>query len=385
MSTPYQQTAGTEDDGGTATERRSFGDVMSEIFMPILPALIGAGILQGITSILTSTGLVTEGQPFHVVLTTISSAVFYFLPFLLGVSTARAFKTNPYLAIGVVAFFLAPEMVALMQSDRDLALFGIPVVETTYTSAVIPIILMIWGMSFIDRGVRRIIPDLLKTVLVPPIVLVVTCVAGLLVMGPIGAALTEAVTWVVTTLDDAASWVIPVLVGAFGSVLAAVGLSFALFPIALESIVARGYDGVYGPGMLASNFALAGMTIAVAIRAKNRDYQAFTYSAGVTAGLGVVQPALYGVAVPLRRPFLAVFAGGGAGGLVAGLTGFKVYALMPAGITALPVWFDDGGWSNPLKAVAVMITAFVISFLVAWFVGYEQPDDRTVADLTSTS
>lgn len=384
MSTPHEETAGNENDG-TAKERRGFGDVMSEIFMPILPALIGAGILQGIISILTSTGLLTEGQPFHFVLSTISSSVFYFLPFLLGVSTARAFKTNPYLAIGVVAFFLAPEMVALMEGDRDLALFGIPVVQTTYTSAVIPIILMIWGMSFIDRGVRRIIPDLLKTVLVPPIVLVVTCVAGLLIMGPIGAALTEAVTWVVTTLNGLASWIIPVVIGAFGSVLVAVGLSFALFPIAIESLVAQGYDGVYGPGMLASNFALAGMCLAVAIKAKNRDYQAFTYSASATVALGVVQPALYGVAVPLRRPFLAVFVGGGAGGLVAGLTGFKVYAMMPAGITALPAWFDEGGLSNPLKAVAVMVTAFVISFIVAWFVGYEQPDDRTVADLTADS
>lgn len=371
-----------EEKEGAGGERRSFGDIMSAIFLPMLPALIGAGILQGITSILVAFGVLREGTPFHTVLSTISSGIFYFLPFLLAASSAKAFRTSPYLAIAVVAFFLAPEMVKVMSANREISLFGIPVVRTTYTSSVIPIVLMIWGMSFVHRATMRVTPDILKTVLVPPVTIAVTCIVGLLVLGPVGALLTRAITWGVTTVDTYAAWVVPVLVGALGALMVSVGLSFGLFPIALESLLARGSDVVYGPGMLASNMALAGMALAVALSARNAGYRAFSVTASATALLGVAQPALYGNAIPLRRPFFAVVAGGASGGLVAGLTGFKVFALMPAGLAAIPAYVGDSGWGNLLRGGAVMLTAFLVSFAGTWLLGYEQPDQSAVDEIT---
>jgi PTS system beta-glucosides-specific IIC component len=371
-----------EDSG---SERRGFGETMKAIFLPMLPALIGAGILQGITSILVALGLLQEGSSFHTVLSTVSSAIFYFLPFLIAASSAKAFGTSPYLAIAVVAFFLAPEVVQVMEGDREITLFGIPVVKTAYTSSVIPIILMTWGMAFVHRAATRVTPDILKTVLVPPVTIAVTCVMGLLVLGPVGALLTRAITSTVTTLDAHASWVVPLLVGTLGALMVSVGLSFALFPIALESLLARGFDEVYGPGMLASNMALAGMALAVALRAGNSAYRAFSFTASATALLGVAQPALYGNALPLRRPFFAVMAGGASGGLVAGLTGFKVFGLMPAGLAAIPVYVHGSGWGNLLLAGAVMLTAFLVSFAGTWFLGYEQPDQTTVDEVTGAN
>lgn len=296
-------------------ERRSFGDIMGAIFLPMLPALIGAGILQGITSILVSFGLLAEGSAFHWVLSTVSSGIFYFLPFLLAGSTARAFDTSPYLAIGVVAFFLAPGMVEVMEGSGELSLFGIPVVRTTYTSSVIPIILMIWGMSFVHRLSVKLTPDLLKTVLVPPVTIAVTCIVGLLVLGPLGALLTRLISSGIGLLDLHAGWMIPMVVGAFGALMVSVGLSFGLFPIALESLLARGYDGVYGPGMLASNMALAGMALAVALRAADRGYRAFSLTASATASWS-------GPARTLRqRPGAATAHPGGHGGGRRGGTG----------------------------------------------------------------
>lgn len=372
------------DDGDDGDDGKPSGlaGVMSAIFLPILPALIGAGLLSGITTLLTSTGLLSQGNSFYLVLTTMSSAVFYFLPFLLAASTAKAFDASPYLAIATVAFFLYPDMVAAMAGSDDLSLFGIPIVKTTYTSSVIPIILMIWGMAHVARLAHRIVPSVLETILVPPIVLAVTGVLGLLIIGPVGAALTEAVAAVVQWLHSVAPWIVPVLVGALGSLMVAFGLSFALFPIALVSITTVGYDDVYGPGMLASNMALAGMATAVAVKARDSDYRAFSFSAGATALLGVAQPALYGCAMTLRRPFAGVFAGGAVGGLVAGLTGFHVYAMMPAGATAVAAWIDDSGWGNPLSGLAIMVVAFAVSFAVTWFVGYEQPSRARVQQLS---
>lgn len=365
------------------SERRSFGQVMQEIFLPMLPALIGAGILQGITSIFVATGLLTEGSSLYIVLSTVSSAIFYFLPFLLGASSAKAFGTSPYLAIGVVAFFLAPEMVAVMEGSRELTLLGLPVVKTTYTSSVIPVILMIWGMSFIHRAATRATPALLQTVLVPPVTIAVTCIVGLLALGPVGASLTQLVTAAVTALQAHAAWLVPLAVGGLGALMVSVGLSFGLFPIALASVAAQGFDSVYGPGMLASNMALAGMALAVALRAQDPAYRAYSVTASATALLGVAQPALYGNALPLRRPIFAVMAGGASGGLVAGLTGFKVFALAPAGLASVPVYVDASGWGNLLLAAAVMLTAFAVSFAATWLLGYEQPDPDTIAEVTN--
>jgi PTS system beta-glucosides-specific IIC component len=362
--------------------RRGFGEIMKAIFLPLLPALIGAGVLQGITSILVAFGLLSERSPLHAVLSAISSAIFYFLPFLLAPSTAKAFGGSPWLAIGVVAFFLAPEIVQVMEADRAISLFGISIVKTTYTSSVIPIVLMIWGMSFVERAAIRVTPGMLRTVLVPPVTIAVTCIAGLLVLGPIGAAATGAITWLITTLNANAAWVIPLLVGSLGALMVSVGLSFALFPIALAAMETQGSDGVYGPGMLASNMALAGMALAVALKATNPAYRTFSFTASATALLGVAQPALYGNALALRRPVFAVIAGGAAGGLVAGLAGFQVFALSPAGLTAIPVYVGDGGWGNLLLGGGVMLTAFLVSFAAAWFIGYRQPDQGTIDEIT---
>lgn len=371
---------------GTAVEsqekKRGFTDVMSDIFLPMLPALIGAGILQGIVSVLLAFNILQEGQPFHTVLSTISTAIFYFLPFLIAASTAKAFGTNPYLAIAVVAFFLYPDMVDLMASDEPISLFGIPIVKTTYTSSVIPIILMIWGMSYLHQFAQRITPQMLQTVLVPPITIALTCIVGLLVFGPIGAGLTEAITWLVTSVQNLAPWLVPFLVGALGALLVSVGMSFALFPIAMATMTATGYDTVYGPGMLASNMALAGMALAVALRSQDKDYRPFSITASATALLGVAQPALYGVAIPLRKPFLAVACGGAVGGLVAGLSGFKVYGLGPAGLTSIPLWVSPDGFGNMFVGLLVAVGAFAVAFVLAWFLKFEPLTREQVLEVT---
>lgn len=364
------------------TPRRNLGDILKEIFLPTLPALIGAGILQGITAVFVAFDVLDEGTPLHTVLSTISAGIFYYLPFLIAPSTAKAFRSSPYMAIAVVAFFLHPDMVTAMADNRDYFLLGIPVVKTTYTSSVIPIILMIWAMSYIHRWAERVIPQMIKSVIVPAVTIGVTCVVGLLILGPIGHWLTELIAWVINTFDDHAPWMVPLIVGGLGAILISVGLSFALFPIALTSMSTSGYDTVYGPGMLASNMALAGMALAVALKATNISYRSYSVSASATALLGVSQPAVYGIATILRRPLLAAMAGGAAGGLVAGLTGFKVFALSPAGLVGIPVYIDPGGGNNLLLAIVVMVVAFVVAFAAAWFIGFDQPDQETIDQVT---
>lgn len=379
------QSAGSAGAGSTElVKRRGFTDIMQEIFLPVMPALIASGILQGVVSILVAFHLLTEGDSLHKVLSTTASAVIYFLPFLLAPSTAKAFGASPYLAIASVAFFMSPEIVAMMESPQDISLLGIPVVKTTYTSSVIPIILMIWGMSYIQRWLTKVTPKLLATVLVPPATVALTTIVGLLVLGPIGDVFTRVMVRVINTLQDASPVLVPVLVGMLGAVMVAMGLSLSLVPAALTSMSLYGYDNVYGPGMLASNMALAGMAAAVALRSRDQDYKAFSLTASATALLGVAQPALYGVGLVLRRPFLAVMTGGAVGGLVIGLTGFKVYSLSPAGLTSIAGWLGNDGSGNLLYGLMASAIAFAVSFVVAWVLGFDQPSREVIDEVTAS-
>lgn len=358
------------------------GAVLTSIFVPILPPLIGAGILQGLLSVLTGFGLLSTTSTEYLVLSTISTAVFFFLPFLLAVSSAKAFETNPFAAIGITALLLHPDTTALLQRPGGVDFLGIPIVETTYTSSVLPAILVVYVMGHLGRLFRRLLPPVLHTILVPTLVMLLGGVLSLLLLGPlgnlVGLGLGAAVGW----LSGIAGWLVPTVIGATGALLISVGASFTLFPVAIQQVVDQGFNTVYGPGMLAVNYGLTGMSLAVMQKSRRKEFKAYSASAALTAALGVAQPALYGLAIPLRRPLVATCLGGLVGGLIGGLTGFKVYGMVPSGLAALPAFVGTDGLANVVKGVVVMLSALVTSYVATRLLGFDEPGPKTVAEMT---
>lgn len=360
-------------------------DTLKDIFAPNLTAIMAAGILSGLTILLKTFGIVQVGTAEEFILTHLSDAVFYFLPVLLAYSAAKVFKTNQVLAASVALFLTHPEMVQQMENfipNSDF--FGIPIQQTaSYPNSVIPIIFIIWGQSYIEKFYNKFIPELVRGIFLPVLLLLTTGIIGIFVLGPLGTAVGSLIGGALNILVEHVGWLVPIIMGAFGMFVVMVGGHYTLIPVVTQTLAAGGADEIMTPGMLASNIALAGVTFAVFLKTKNTGYKSYSLSASVTAMLGVSQPAVYGVALPMKNALIAAIIGGGVGGAWAGFTGFKSYAFANPGLAAIPAFIaPDGSMTNLINGVIVMVISFVVAFLIVWFTPYNELDAQEIEDIT---
>lgn len=343
-------------------------DTIAGIFTPILPALAGAGMLKAILVLATTFNWLATDSSTYYYLDFISDAVFYFLPFLLAFTSAQKFKCNPFLAAVVAGIFLHPNLAA---AGDNTTFFGLTVPHVSYSSSVIPIILTVWAMSYVEYFADKISPKFIKFFTKPLITLLIIAPIALIVVGPLGTYVGDIVASFVGMLDSKASWLVPLLLGAFSPLLVMMGMHYSLFPIAMSNLGTLGYDTVLAPGMLAANIAQGGAALAVAVKTKDHELKQLASSSGVTAVLGITEPAMYGVNLKLKRPFIAVMMGGAVGGLYAGIFGVKGYGFASPGLAALPVYMGPNGVSDLLHALIACALAFVVSFVAAYLLGFE--------------
>lgn len=359
-------------------------NALKDIFAPNLIALSGAGILQGIVILLQTTGVVHSDTAEDFILTRISSAVFYFLPVLLAYSSAKVFKTNAVLATCAALFLLHPDVVDAMELFPTSDFFGVPLYPGNYANSVIPIILIVWAQGYIERFFAKILPELIRGIFLPVFVLALSCIVGVIVLGPIGNFLGDLMGSGIGLLNQYANWLVTTILGAFGLFIVMAGGHYSLFPVVTVAISQNGFESFMAPGLLPSNLALAGACAAVILKSKNKDYRGYSLSATVTAILGVSQPGLYGVALPMKNVMIACIVGGGIGGLYAGITGFVSYALVNPGLAAIPAFISpDGSLTNLMNAVISMLIAFVIAFLIVYFMPYKDLSDADIEKITA--
>lgn len=357
---------------------------LRDIFAPNLIALSAAGILQGIVILLHTTQIIQSDTAEELILTWISDAVFYFLPVLLASSSAKVFGANPVLATSVALFLLHPNLTAALQYELPADFFGVPLLQGSYTNSVIPIILIVWAQSYVERFFNRIIPAVVRGVFMPVFVLAVTALLGIMILGPVGTFLGDLMGAGINFLNQYANWLVTTILGAFGLFVVMAGGHYSLFPIVTQTLAQEGFESFMTPGLLPANLALAGATAAVILKTKNQGYRAYSVSASLTAALGVSQPALYGVALPMKKVLVATVIGGGIGGLYAGLSGLVAYAFANPGITSLPVFIaPDGSWGNMLNAIITMVGSFLISFLIVFLAAYEDLPEQEIDQLTA--
>lgn len=185
-------------------------------------------------------------------------------------------------------------------------------------------------------------------------------------------------------LTGISSWIVPLLLGAFGLFVVMAGGHYTLFPITTQLLATVGYDNIMSPGLLASNLALTGAVAAVLIKTKNREYRSYSLSASVTAALGVSQPGLYGVALPMKNVLIASVLGGAVGGLYAGITQFVFYAFVNPGIAAIPAFISpDGTFTNFINGIITMVISFAVAFLYVMFTPYNELPADQIKEITS--
>lgn len=349
-----------------------FMDTVSGVFGPIVPAIAGAGMIKGLLAGLIALNVVSAKSDTVMIIDLIASGVFYFLPFFLAVSAAKIFKTNEYLAAAVAACLMYPSLIDAAKAlaahqEGAVSAFWLldvlPVSVFNYSASVIPVIFSILALSYIHRGVDKIMPDVLKTVFTPTLTLFLAALAALVVIGPIGIYLGKALAWFIEGLFGISASFAGLVVGAIRPVAILTGMHHAMTPIALQNFSEHGYDMLM-PMMFMANMSIAGATFAIWRLSKNRQDKTVTLSAAVSALLGITEPALFGVLTRYKKAFISATIASALASAFIAFFGVRLYGYILSSIFSLPAYIGPY-FTFALSGVAIaLILSFVLTTIL---------------------
>lgn len=340
-------------------------DIMASIVMPMIGPLAGAGMIKAILSMLVQFNLMDNTTQTYQILYMVSDCVFYYMPFFLAFSAGKKFKCNPYLSLIFAAMLVHPTFLGFKTAGEPVFLFGLPVTLATYTSSVVPVILIVYFQSIVERLVTKVTPNAIKAFFVPMVVILVTVPVGLVALGPLGAIVGTYLATGFTWLDTHVGWLVPTIIGGLCPLLVMTGMHYAIGSAQTIQRATVGYATILAPGMVCSNMAQSAATFGVALKTKDKTLKSLASTVGVTALCGITEPTLYGIGMKLKRPLYSAMVAGAIGGLYAGLTHVKQWAYGTSTVFALPVYIgSDNSFVNIIIAVAIsMILAFVLAYV----------------------
>ncbi len=378
---------GTSNSEGKSENNRKFSlsvivETIAGIFSPIIPALVAAGMLKGVLALLTGFNIISGEGGTYQIFDMISDITFYFLPFILAVSSARKFKVNEYLGLCVAGALMYPTIINAVgdEAAKPIIFINMAIPIYKYADSVFPVILGVLLLSIIYKFFERIIPNIFKLVLVPMISLVITIPLTLLFLAPIGAIggikLASGIVWLFQTLGPLAGF----LLGFFMPLIVLCGMHQSTSPIQLQNIATLGYDYLL-PVSFCHNMAESGAAFGVGLRSKSSALKAIAFSTSFSAFIGISEPALFTINVRKKRPLIAAMIGNGVGGFLTVLLGVKCFAFVMPGITSLPVYSNNGNMINLLLMTFCIAVSFLVSAVAAFFSGFEDdPVSDSAAD-----
>lgn len=304
----------------------------------------------------------------YIILSAASDALFYFMPVILGYSAAKVFKTNEYIAMVIGATLCYPTIVSLMTEKSAVTLFGLHVTKANYVSTVIPIILAIFMLAYVQRFLEKVIPEVLKIIMVPTLSLLLMIPATLLLFGPIGIYLGDGVNWLYYYIMNFSPILLGGFIGGIWCVLVIFGAHRGLVPIGINDVARTGRQNLLAFAG-AANFSQAGAAFGVFVRTKNKGLKAVAASATVTALFGITEPAIYGANLRLKKPMIYAVASGAAGGALMGWGGSYGTAFANQGLLTIPVYAEAGTKAFICYLLGCGI-AFFGAFLLTIFLGF---------------
>lgn len=362
-----------------------FMETVSGIFAPILAAMCGAGMLKGILILCTTLGWLTADMGTYRILYAAADGVFTFLPVFLAFTAAKKFHADQYVSVGIAAALVYPDITAAYSAGEALTFMNVPVVLVSYTSSVIPIIISIYVLSKLEKGLKHILPEICKRFMTPLLSLVIMVPTTYLVIGPVadfaGNLLASGYTGMVGFSPIIAGFVL----GLLWPAVVMFGLHWGFAPIVFNNIAEYGRDTLFtitGP----NNMAQAGATLGVFLKTKNKELKSLSGSAALSAVLaGVTEPAIYGITLKYKKPFFigAVFSG--IAGAIVAASGAGAPTLLSTSILTLPGYIGKG-FAGFCIACAI---AYFGSAIVTYLFGFQdnmilEPDKNSIAEDAGT-
>lgn len=363
-------------------------DAIIGTMTPLIPAIIGGSMVKLLAMLLLMTGVVGETNSTYVLLNTIGDAAFFFLPILVAVSASKKFGTNTYLAVAIAGLMVHPVFMDLMAKAAEgqaVTLAMLPITSVKYTYTIIPAIVMSWLLRYIEAGVDRITPLVTKNFLKPMLILLVGAVIAISIVGPAGVWLGNGISAVVYGIHGKLGWLAVTIVGAIWPLLVMTGMHRVFTPTIVTTIAETGSEAMVMPSEIGANMSLGGVSLAVAFKTKNRELRQTALAAASSALIaGITEPALYGVAIRLKRPMIASVITGFIAGAVAGLAGLASHSMAAPGLFTSVQFIDKDNPTSILWIAAVMAISVVVSFALTLILGFEDiPVEEDEADMVT--
>lgn len=377
-----------------------FVDIISGIFQPILGIMAACGMIKGLNMLFMTLGLYAETSGGYMIINAIGDALFTFLPLFLGYTSARKFGLKPMvgLVIGGIMCYPGIQSSALSGSLKPLYtmfegtmfaspvyidFFGIPVISMDYTSTVIPVIFIVYFASKCEKLFSKFVPDLVKFFFVPMLTLLVALPVGFLLIGPVATFGSKIIAETIISIRNVSPMLAGGLVGLTWQILVIFGLHWGFIPVYINNIVTNGYDNVMMP-FFACTFATSAVILVIMLKTRDRKMKELCLPNFISGIFGVTEPGIYGILLPLKKPFIISCIAGGIGGAFYGFCNFRKFSMGGMGIFEFPAMMEpDGSWGNLLVAVSgVLLTMIVAVILMLLFYREKEAgqSDKTILD-----
>lgn len=342
--------------------------VVPKVFTPILPAFVASSLLKAVISILNITNLINADSSTLKMLTLASDVAFYFLPVLIAVSAAKYFKANIYMAAIIADVLLHPGFTELISIGEPVSLLGLPVPLVNYGSSLIPAIIGVWILSYVEKFFNRIITENLRFVFAPLLTFMLMFFIMFVVVGPLGYYFGNFLASAMIKLYDTAGVAAIVLIAIFKPFLVLTGMHYALAAAFLPVFTLQGYDAFYMVTSILPNLAQSGAAFGVSLRTKDKKLKALALSTSFSAFMGVTEPALFGINLKYKKPLVGAMIGAGTGALYAALMGVKFLAMANFGILGILGVMPE----YMVHMVIAVIITLVISVVATYILGIDE-------------
>lgn len=367
-----------------------FVDIISGIFQPILGIMAACGMIKGVNMLFMTLGLYAETSGGYRIINAIGDALFTFLPLFLGYTSAKKFGLKPMVGLVIGGIMCYPGIQSstlsgsleplytmfegtMFASPVYIDFFGIPVISMDYTSTVIPVIFIVYFASKCEKLFSKIVPDLVKFFFVPMLTLLVALPIGFLLIGPVATFGSKIIAETIISIRNVSPMLAGGLVGLTWQILVIFGLHWGFIPVYINNIVTNGYDNVMMP-FFACTFATSAVILVIMLKTRDRKMKELCLPNFISGIFGVTEPGIYGILLPLKKPFIISCIAGGIGGAFYGFCNFRKFSMGGMGIFEFPAMMEpDGSWGNLLVAGSgVLLTMLVAVILMLLF--YKEKD-----------
>lgn len=343
--------------------REIFIDYITGTMTQILPVLISAGLLSVGLAIATKFFGVSTDNITYKIFNYVYNAGFYYLPIYVGFAASKKLKSNSFLAAMMGAILLHPTYLGMVGEGIKLSVFGISFTSISYSSTVIPMLLITFVMAKIEKLMFKILPNAIKSTFAPLLVIVITVPLSLIVIGPIGYTLGAGIVNIILWIYGLSPFLIVPISAIMWPILVMFGAHTLLVPTMTELLATVGFDAAIKPGAWCSNFAILGVCLAVAYKSKKMRNSALP--AAISAVFGVTEPGVYGIIVPLKKTLISMLLGSLVGGISAAILGVKSNILAANSILSI-VMFGDTLLGALIATVISLVAGFVFTLIIGF-------------------